>query len=558
MKKKLIRFILAVLVISGFQKLFSQEPLQFIYTNQLGSVNSEQLIDMETDNDGNIVFLLNGSGSKLYYKSVAIDTGYNSYLIKMNPSGDIINHLGFKPGDDQSYVVFSKKIVQPDNNIILLGSMKGYMSFYDTTYYFDEQKGFICKINSDYLPISIEFIDITNDITVSHDMAVNKNGDIYVLGISEGSVYYGPNNDTVSIPFGTIKMAVCKYNSDFSMQWLNVFYCDGSIYSAHRISFINQQNNLVISSEMHGNELHYGNQTFQFQKDHHIFISKITSSGDLLWVKSADSDSESRFTDLCVDDNNDIYLTSGLKSNLIYDSITISPYSIWREGVILKVDENGNFQWYNQIRVLAQNFPDIFPNEIKVFGDFVFLTGKYKWDIMFENIYLESISGECDNFLAKMDAQSGEFIYAQGFYSYAPVLSGYFSFTLAEPDIIYASIPFKDEGSIGGATFSSYNNSFDVVIAKLQDMTVNIEGLIGNDKTGVFPNPGINELHISTKANCQSIRLFDHTGKIVIEKKFNTAGTKSINTRLLPAGLYIYELTDENGNTTNGKWIKKQ
>jgi hypothetical protein len=353
-------------------------------------------------------------------------------------------------------------------------------------------------------------------------------------------------------------MPVWKYDPNFNLQLLKVFYCDGAITDKPKLSFINQQDNLIISGIMNGTEVNYDGQTFELKKDYHIIFAKITSSGEILWVKSADSDMENRLGDICVDENCEIYLTSCLKSDITYGNTTISPSSIWREGVVIKIDNDGNLKWFNQIRTLAQNYPDVFPNEIEVAGDYIYLSGKYKWDIKLGNIYLESVSGECDNFLAKMDSQTGEFLFAQGFYSFTQILSGYFLFTVAEPDIIYASIPFKDEGTIGGTTFSSYNNTLDVVIAKLQDMTVNIEGLTGNDKTAVSPNPGINKLHISTKANCRSIRLFDHTGKIVIEKKFNTVGTKSINTRLLPAGLYIYKLTDENGNITNGKWIKKQ
>lgn len=548
MKLKTVLLILAFIQGFYFQELVSQEPLQFLYTYQLGSNNSDQAIDMETDTEGNTVFLLNGPSSFLMYKDDIVDSGYNCYLMKVSPSGEMLNHFGIQVNGDPCSVYLFRKEILPDKSIILLGSFIGFMDYDDTTYYSETQQGFICKINPGFLPGPITLINISEEVTLTREMIVNDNGDIFVTGRSNSSVYYGPDNDTITIPSNVIKMPIWKYDSGFNLQWLKVFYSDGSFELNSKLSFADDQNNIIIGGEVTGSELHYGDQTFTMQKYFHIIVSKITSSGDIIWLKNGDSDSENRFCDINVDDNNDVYIATCLKENLYYDSTIISPYGMWREGLVFKVSNSGNLQWYSQIRNFAQNYPDIFLNEIKTKEGYVYLTGKYKWDIMLGNIYLESISGECDNFLTKMDSETGDFIYAQGFYSYAPVMSGYFSFTLAEPDIIYTSIPFKDEGAIGGTAFSSYNNSFDIILSKLKDTYVGIEKENSSGNIILFPNPAGNGLTVGLPNDCHlaEIAIYSGLGKLLMKQSI-TPGQNNLSLEKIASGMLIVKVYTGSG-----------
>jgi len=96
-------------------------------------------------------------------------------------------------------------------------------------------------------------------------------------------------------------------------------------------------------------------------------------------------------------------------------------------------------------------------------------------------------------------------------------------------------------------------------------LKVNEDGLITwthnipiqESTTGVFPNPGINNVIISSYENNSTFELFDMHGQRVYEK--GLSGIKeTLNISHIPEGIYIYKITDSHGSiTATGKWIKE-
>ena len=557
MKKIIIPSVFIFIVMIGLKTAFSQDPLSYQFEYQFGGPNDIWVRNMLTDNDGNVVFLVSSYESEIFYQDSLIGSGYRAYIIKMDGSGNIINRFGFSSNEKMHDVNIYDFDFADNGDLIVAGYALGNMDFGDTTYYLSEFTGFVCRLHSDFTPGSIKFFNFADIGVIPRNLSVCENGDICISGISKASTYFGPDNDTIYATSGTFKMPVWKLDADFNLQWLKVFYADGTISGNQYISLIDQQSNLIVSSKLENNKLFFDDDTIVFNGDTHIIFIKISLSGDIQWIKSADGDFDNNEFYLHTSDN-DIYFTSTFKNTITYDNTNISTSSFWKETLILKINSNGELQWYNKIRSTAQNYPQIYPDEILFNNGSLYLTGNYHWDILFDNILLHNISGNLDNYLVKIDDNTGNFVWAQGFYGFFDISIYNFTFTFVEPDIFFAAIPFKDEGTFGNSTFQSYGNSVDVCIAKLKETNIGIDNNNINTDFTVFPNPGTDKLFFDAGYNSGMILLFDHTGKIVFEKKFNTAGTKSINTGSLPAGLYIYKLTDENGNTTNGKWIKKQ
>jgi hypothetical protein len=71
-----------------------------------------------------------------------------------------------------------------------------------------------------------------------------------------------------------------------------------------------------------------------------------------------------------------------------------------------------------------------------------------------------------------------------------------------------------------------------------------------------YPNPVENQLNINSNVNISNIRIYDITGKLVLEKT-NPNNNPSINTEGLTSGLYLVRLTTEDQQVLVQKMVKK-
>ncbi len=70
----------------------------------------------------------------------------------------------------------------------------------------------------------------------------------------------------------------------------------------------------------------------------------------------------------------------------------------------------------------------------------------------------------------------------------------------------------------------------------------------------IYPNPGKDYLNIDSGKDNLLFRLFDFSGKLILEKGFDRS--ISIKTNELPAGIYSYQISQNTIQLYSGKWIK--
>ena len=66
MKKSLLKSVLTLFAIFCIQFANAQEPLEYVYTNQLGGYDEEAIIDLETDSQDNIYVILSSESDELF------------------------------------------------------------------------------------------------------------------------------------------------------------------------------------------------------------------------------------------------------------------------------------------------------------------------------------------------------------------------------------------------------------------------------------------------------------------------------------------------------------
>lgn len=105
-----------------------------------------------------------------------------------------------------------------------------------------------------------------------------------------------------------------------------------------------------------------------------IFISKMNSSGELIWVKKVDGNADMNVSDLQVDLNGDIILSGQASVTVDFDpgpdTFYLSPAG--QNAYILKIDAEGNFIWADLVRsdgfVYVQNIKIDHSNNMLISG----------------------------------------------------------------------------------------------------------------------------------------------------------------------------------------------
>ncbi len=339
MKKSFSKLVLLSFAIFCIQFSNAQEPLEYVYTNHLGGLEEQQIIDLETDSQNNIYVITSTESNELFLNDSIIESDSSEYFImKYNSSGDLVYSYGLRTMENE-YPVYPFKMELNDNDdLFFTAGLKGTFQFGDTTIYTEDWEVFVFKVYSTGEPGPIKLIDISNQSIGITYFKIDENGNLYFSGRSQDTMYFDQNNDTIfALTYG-FKLPIWKYDSDFNLQWVQVFYSDISIWGPNQIT-LDTENNLILASSFKGNTIFYEDLSIQYTSDDHILIAKVSSTGEVIWVKTVDGNFYSDNYAICSDDENNIYLTSTFIDTIYYDSILI-PDNYLNKAFVLSIDSD--------------------------------------------------------------------------------------------------------------------------------------------------------------------------------------------------------------------------
>lgn len=194
---------------------------------------------------------------------------------------------------------------------------------------------------------------------------------MYLTGFSLDSVFYDQNQNPIIINANGFKLPVWKYDGDFNLQWIKVFYGDESItYSSPIIQ--DQEQNLIFAANLPGLNLYYDDQVVEMEGGTHKILVKLSLEGEVVWIQSVDGENSSRY-DICSDLDNNIYLASSFNSTIKYGDRTFhhtsnSPNAMY----VISVSTNGDFRWQNQVHCINYSVSDIYSSQIHAMGTMFF------------------------------------------------------------------------------------------------------------------------------------------------------------------------------------------
>ncbi len=201
-----------------------------------------------------------------------------------------------------------------------------------------------------------------SSLMASFATTVDELDNVYIAGRFNGTVDFDPGIgvDSYTSPSLMPSSFVLKLNSLGELVWVKVFQSnDTSSIIASSIR-VDSNHNLYLAGEFTGtsdfNPDAIAVDTITSLGSTDIFILKLTSIGDFVWVNHVGSSGQEIVPQLALDGIGGIYFSGGFSGNLdiISGTDTTAFYCSGPFDVLLsKIDTSGNFGWVKQIKAIG-------------------------------------------------------------------------------------------------------------------------------------------------------------------------------------------------------------
>lgn len=283
-----------------------------------------------------------------------------------------------------------------------------------------------------------------------------------------------------------------------------------------------------------------------------IFITKLTSAGDLIWNKSFGGTGTDKNWAMAVDASGSVVTSGTFQSTVDFDpgvgiSNFTSDFSLsttYADAYVTHMDANGNYIWTKQIG----GYVDDYASAVAIDPDgFVYSTGLFFGPVDFDpdggTNMITSTAGTSDLYIQKLNICSVNTGVTQtGGTLTANAASGTYAWVDCN---IFAQI---------GVTTQSHtpiaDGNFAVIITqgacKDTSTCYAVTGVgmneLANSIFTVYPNPTNSNLTISTADAINVVRVYNSAGILIQTEIKNTFSVEQ-----LPAGIYFVEIQTNNG-----------
>lgn len=179
-------------------------------------------------------------------------------------------------------------------------------------------------------------------------VAVDNKGNYYVCGTFEDQAMIGGTLIESIEPF-TIDMFVAKFDKTGILQWTNVFgapdYDEPPPFVA-----VDSVGNVYLAGGF-GKTATFGTKSVTSTGGNDIFVAKITSLGDVTWVKRAGSLMPDAATDVAVSPNGDrVFVVGNFSGTVDFGGTApIGSYAGEQDIVVWTLSADGAYQWAKRI-----------------------------------------------------------------------------------------------------------------------------------------------------------------------------------------------------------------
>jgi len=470
MKKTFLLLILALCSVA----LFAQN-VDWLWANQAGGINDDFSYSIAVDDIGNSYVTGYFGGSATFGTTTLTSSGgYEIFVAKLDNNG---NWLWAKQSGGTNSVVGNSIAVDSIRNSYVTGYFWGSATFGTTT-----------LTSSGYEDIFIAKLDINGNWLwakkaggtywdYGYSITVDANGNSYVTGIFYGNATFGT---TILTSSGYYDIFVAKLDSNGNWLWakkaggIDMDYGYGIAVDANGNSYV---------TGCFWDSATFGTTTFTSSGGYDIFVAKLDSSGNWLWVKQAGGTSGDDGHNITVDDNGNSYVTGYYYSGIATFGTTTLTSSGYEDIFVAKLDSNGNWLWAKQAGGTGHDYG--LSIAVDANGN-SYVTGYFDGSATFGTTTLIS-SGEDDIFVAKIDP-NGNWLWAKK----AGGTSWDYGCGIAVDanGNSYITGYFDDSVTFGTTTLIS-SGDYDIFVAKLGEVnSIDLPDIISfNGIRSIYPNP---------------------------------------------------------------------
>ncbi len=390
----------------------------FLWAKSMGGAFEDYGSDITVDSNGNVY-----------------TTGVFSDTVDFDPGADVTNLTSAGAGDifvskldDNGSFVWAKNMggagndygrsiaVDSSGNIYTLGD------FWDTGD-FDPGIG-ISNLtrNGSYSDIFISKLDSSGNfvwaksmgglnIELGFSIAIDSNDNIYITGNYEGTADFDPGASIVNLTsIGQQDIFVSKLDSDGNFVWAKSM--GGTAYDQGNDIAVDSNNNIYMTGFFRNTvdfDSSAGSTNLTSAGEADVFVFKLDSSGNFVWVKSMGGASTDSGNGIAVDSSGNIYTTGIFQGPADFDPGAGTANLTFLGNFISKLDTNGNFIWAKKIGGSEANSITLdLSNNVYTTGSFV---GNDDFDPS-EGVSNLTNAGGHDIFVSKLDSL-GNFVWAK-------------------------------------------------------------------------------------------------------------------------------------------------
>ena len=482
---------------AGFNDIYIQKlnaAGQFVWAKSIAGSYGEIIKSMQVDGNGNIY------ATGCFSGTVDFDPGVNNYSLTSMGSNDIF----VLKLDTNGRFLWAKQMgglyndqgqslsIDPNENILVTGYFKDVAQF-DSTVPSDileaigwESDIFILKLNSAGELLWVKRMGGPAE-DVGVSLTVDELGNIYTTGIFNGNVDFDPGS---------------------------------------------------------GESIR---QTGRWQD---IFIQKLDSEGQFIWVRSFGGIDKDFPTSITVDKSGNVLTVGCFYETVDFDpgkSIyeLVAPANGKTDVYILKLDDSGGFVWAKQL----SGMQDDFASAIQVDQhDNIYTTGHFKGTVDFDpSAGTYSLQSDqqygYDVFIQKLNS-SGELVWVKSLGGGDDDKS--YALTLDHAANIYTTGTFRSTADFGNINLIA-NGWEDVFIQKISpSISVSTHQSANDFECNIFPNPSCGIINIEHKQlkNTGKIQVFDAFGRVILQRQPDQELTQ-IDLNNFTGGYYTVKVFDE-------------
>jgi len=211
---------------------------------------------------------------------------------------------------------------------------------------------FVKKVNSNSELIWIKVMTGPGSC-YGNSIKIDNFGDIYISGDFSDTVDFDPNNGITTVYTDEFKSTfLLKLSPNGNLIWIKTL--TGSAYTHYNSLNLDKSNNIYMTGRYTGTvdfDLNGGVNNLTASSSA-IFILKLNSNGDLIWVKNMENDELNNSLALVIDTLYNVYCVGKFTDTLDFNPGT-GTFNLISAGVssafIQKLDSNGQFLWAKKI-----------------------------------------------------------------------------------------------------------------------------------------------------------------------------------------------------------------